>query len=554
MWRALRLLAALAVPLLAAGCSEPPAAGGPPQLRRLTEAQYRQIIADLFGPDIAISGRFDPLPRQAGLQQVGASQAAINASGYEHLDVTARAIARQVVDERHRGFLIGCEPAQPEAPDSACAGAFLGKVGRLLYRRPLHQEELQRAVTAAELGARALGDFHAGLGFALAGLLVAPDFLYVADAMEADPGQPDRPRLTGSAKAARLSFLLWNTAPDGALLDAAERGDLHSERGVREQVDRMLASPRLNDGIRAFFADMLGFDPGQAVAKDPVLYPAFKPVLAQLAQEQTLRTIVDHLVDRQGDYRELFTTRRTFLTRQLALLYRVPVAAPDNGWVPFEFAADDPRVGLLGHVSFVALHAHPGRSSATLRGKAVRELLLCQPVPDPPNNVNFTVVQDTSNPRYRTARERLVAHSGDPTCAGCHKAIDPIGLALENFDGAGQYRVAENGAEIDASGVLGDRKFTGVAGLGRALYEDPAASHCAVERLYAYAVGRAPLADDQPWIELLARRFAADGYRVPALLRLLATSPALFAVTVPPQRSASAGDTAVDAPQLGERK
>src|SRR5208283_5220271 len=160
----------------------------------------------------------------------------------------------------------------------------------------------------------------------------------------------------------------------------------------------------------------------------------------------------------------------------------------ETGWEAHEFPPGDPHVGLLTQLSFTELHSHPGRSSSTLRGKAVREIVLCQKVPDPPGNVNFTVVQDTKNPLYKTARERLTAHRTQPTCAGCHKLIDPIGLALENFDSLGTYRAAENDSAIDASGELDGVKFADSAGLGAAVRNHPATPACLVDRIFSYAV------------------------------------------------------------------
>ena len=184
-----------------------------------------------------------------------------------------------------------------------------------------------------------------------------------------------------------------------------------------------------------------------------MIFEKFSLKVANDAREQTLRTISDLLLAQRGDYRDLFTTRKTFLTRSLGMVYRVPVTSRD-GWESHEFAKDDPRAGLLTQIAFTALHSHPGRSSATLRGKAIRELLLCQKVPAPPNNVDFKLVQDTASTEYRTARDRLTAHSNNETCAGCHKIIDPLGLALENFDGIGGFRARENDAAIDPSGTL----------------------------------------------------------------------------------------------------
>jgi hypothetical protein len=474
-----------------AGCDpdEPATGGGPVEIRRLTESQYRQSIADIFGDDIKVAGRFEPDLRADGLLAVGTAQVTVTPSGFEQYDAMAHGIAAQIVDEKHRDKLIGCAPVAANGPDDGCADQFLRQTDLRLFRRPLTGDELAGEVAVAGAAARAQGDFYAGLEYGLAGLLAAPEFLFREETAEPDPAHPGQWRLDAYAMASRLSFLLWDAAPDAELLAAAERGELYDRAGLSVQLDRLLASPRLEKGVRAFFADMLGFDSFDALAKDALIYPKFSLKVANDAREQTLRTISDFLIVESGDYRELFTSRKTFLTRNLGMIYRVPVETK-GGWEAQTLPAEDERAGLLTQISFLALHSHPGRSSATLRGKAIRELLLCEPVPMPPANVNFSVVQDTNNPHLRTARERLAAHRTDAVCAGCHKIMDPIGLGLETFDGAGQHRTRENGAPIDASGDLDGIPFKDAAGLGQAMHDDPATVACLVSNSYRFATGR----------------------------------------------------------------
>jgi hypothetical protein len=279
--------------------------------------------------------------------------------------------------------------------------------------------------------------------------------------------------------------------------------------------------------VRAFFTDMLSFDRFDELSKDAVIYPAFSSRVAADAKEQTLRTITDHLITRNEDYRDLFTTRETFVTRALGAVYHIPVNSP-TGWEAYTFPPNDPRAGLLTQISFVAVHSHPGRSSATLRGKAVRELLLCQKVPDPPGNVDFKIVQDTGNAQFKTARERLTAHRTEAMCAGCHKITDPIGLALENFDGVGQYRDTENGVTIDASGDVAGAPFKDAAGLGKVIHDDPSAVSCLVNNVTKYALGRKAAPDEAPWVARLHQDFAKDGYRLPDLLRRIVLDKAFY--------------------------
>jgi len=543
-----KIAIALAIALTATGISH--AATDEPSasrmhlvgMRRITQDQYRQIIADVFGRTIKLGGRFEPDQRDAGLLAVGASQVSVTASGFEQYDDLARSIAAQVVDEQHRIVTVPCKPRSGQGADDACAGNFLSSVGRLLYRRPLTQRELTDEIKIASDVSDRLHDFYAGLSLALTGMLESAQFLF---RQEVASGDASHLTLDPYSKATRLSFLLWNAGPDRPLLDAAEHGELDTPAGLDRQVDRMLASPRLEAGVRAFFSDMLGFTAFEGLAKDPVLYPKFSARVAADAQEQTLRTIVELLLTQNGDYRDLFTTRTTFLTPLLGAIYKIPVTTPDDlpdAWVRYEYPQDAEQAGIVTQASFVALHSQPGRSSPTVRGKALREVLLCQKVPDPPGNVNFALVQDTNNPDFKTARQRLTAHRSQPTCAGCHKIMDPIGLALENFDTTGAFRALENGAPIDASGEIDGMKFTDAQGLGKALHDNPAAAACIVNRLYAYGIGRSTTKDEANWVHTdLTKDFVAGHYGIEALLRGIATSDQFYSATKPEIR---AGDPA----------
>jgi hypothetical protein len=534
---ALALLLASATPLVADAAQAPADAQDAGAVtRRLTADQYRNIVSDVFGPTIELGGRFEPELRVKGLLAVGTTHVSVTEAGMEQYDSMARAIASQVVDAKHRD-LIPCKPASASAPDDACTGKFMAKVGRLLYRRPLNDEELKTYVGAAKIATQATKDYYEGLSMSLAAMLSSPKFLFREQLIEPDPEHKGSDRMTAYTKAAQLSFFLWNAGPDLELMAAADKGELNTKSGLAKQVDRMMASPRMEAGMRAFFTDYLGFDEFDTLSKDPTLFPKFSAQAAADSQEQTLRTIVDLLLHRKGDFRDIFTTKKTFLTQELAAIYKVPLlndapnGAPDS-WVPFEFPASDPRGGILTQVAFTALHSPPGRSSPTLRGKALREILLCQRVPPPPGNVEFKLVQDTNNPEYKTARARLTAHRTNPVCAGCHKIIDPMGLALENFDGDGGFRTQENGVTIDTSGSLDGVDFTDAAGLGKAMHDNPASTSCIVQRLASYAAGHG-IESDTPWIKALLKDFAAKGYRLPDLMREVALSDDFYHVTPP---------------------
>jgi len=516
-----KLLSLLLLVLLGLGCGRESV--GPIAMRRITAEQYRQTIADVFGADISVVGRFEPDARRDGMLAVGTAWVAVTPAGFEQYDLIARRIAVQVVAPENRERLVPCTPADPALPDADCTEQFIRKYGQRLLRRPLGDEDVAGRLAIADEAARDLGDFYAGLRFVISGLLVSPEFLFRVERAVADPDDPERLRLTDHSIASRLSYFLWNTTPDDALLLAADRGELTTDEGLVRQIDRLLASPRLAAGVRAFFSDVLGFDELEDVSKDPILFPRFSRQVLEDAREQTLKLVADHLVVREEDFRDLFTTRRSFMTRTLGLVYGVPVRARE-GWEAIEFPEGSPRVGLQSHVSVLALHSHPGRSSATMRGIFVREALMCQKVAAAPADVDFTVVQDIDNPEFKTGRERLQAHASERSCANCHKIIDPPGYALEIFDGAGVYRAEENGAPIDATGTLEGQDFVGAAGMGRVLHDTAPAPACAVLNLFRYAIGRNPVVGEARFVRHLEDQFADAGYRFPALMRMLAMS------------------------------
>jgi Protein of unknown function (DUF1592)/Protein of unknown function (DUF1588)/Protein of unknown function (DUF1595)/Protein of unknown function (DUF1585) len=510
--------------------SEPPVVGGPPAVRLMDTEQYRNAIGYMFGTDLKNLPRFPPMRRTNGLMRLGASTALVPSGTLTIFESAARDISAQVVDEAHRDSLVPCKPKKATEPDAACARAFYTRVGHLLFRRPLTEQELGFYMDTANQAGEQFHDFYGGLAYGLAGMMIAPEFLFFIETTEPDPQHLADVRLDAASKALRLSLLLWNSPPDDQLLQAAETGELQSARGLNRQVDRMLHSERLQGGVRAFFDDMLLLDSFADVTKDPTLYPAYTLRAATDSREQVLRIITDQLLARNGDYRDLFTTRHIFLTQSLAAIYRIPVsAAGPLDWIPYDLPEGDPRAGILTQVGFLSVNAHPGRSSATRRGKALRENFMCQTVPPPPPNVDFSAVE-TPDPKIRTARERLAIHRTNPACAGCHKITDPIGLALENFDGAGQFRATEKGATIDASGSLNGMDFSDAPGLGQAVHNNPSITSCLVQRIYQYGVGRIADKNDKAVLGYFEERFASEQYRFVPLLRDLATSESFYRI------------------------
>jgi hypothetical protein len=510
------------------------ATGGPVTMRRLTAEQYRNAIEDAFGSSVEVAGRFEPDSRRDGLNALGASLVAVTPSGFEQYEAMARKIANQVTAPELRADIMPCEPASADLPDNDCTAQVIRQFGRVLLRRPMANADIEARTAAAEAVAIEQQDFYAGLRLALISLMVTPDFLFRIEEAEPAPlpDQPNRLELTDLSLASKLSYFFWNRGPDEELLAAAERGELRDPATLTRQVDRMLASDHLTDGVRAFFEDVFIFDLFDGLDKDVTHYPLFNSNLAADAREQTLRFLVDQLLTQQADYRRLFTSRELPMTRSLGPIYGVPVRSVD-GWEEAKVPAEQLRAGLLSHASFAMLYSHPGRSSPTLRGVFMREALLCQTIPEAPADVDFTqFVQDVAAV-HKTARDRLQVHSTQSSCNKCHVLTDPIGLGLENLDGIGKFRTAENQAPIDASGDLDGVPFDNAAELGQAFADNELVSACLVQNLYRYAVGRKQTNGERPLLRHLEDVFIEQGHQLPALMRNIATSQAFRTATAP---------------------
>lgn len=499
---------------------EPEAEAFPPLLRRLTRSQYQQSVSDVFGPELVVPTALEPDARTGGLYSVGAASAVLSPRGVELYEAAAQRIARQVAASGPvRDRLISCVPALPADP--TCASQVVSAVGERLWRRPLTSEELGRLVElAGEVGDEA-GDFYEGVSYAVAALLQSPNFLYRVEVGEADP--EGGLRFSSFEMASRLSFFLWNTTPDAALLADAASGALTTEAGRVAAVDRLLADPRARAGFRNYVDELLALDELDHLVKDPTVFPAMRADLGSSAREETLSSVEALVFDRDDDFRTWLTTRQTFLNPTLAMLYAVPAPVLD-GFGAATLPEQGLRRGLLGQASVLAHHAHPVSSSATKRGVFVREVLLCQEIPPPPANVDTSIPEPSAD--AVTLRDRVATHLTNPQCAGCHQLTDPIGLALENFDGIGIGRTTENGATIDPSGDLDGEPFADARDLASLIASDPGFARCMTETLYAYAAGHRAGDTEEAVVDWLNGRFAADGYSMRSMLRRVALSDA----------------------------
>lgn len=502
-------------------------------VRRLTASQYRNAMADLIG--VAPFGNVEPDAQIDGLRAVGSSITSISARGVEQYEAAAgRAIEELLEDEDLRARHLPCVPVS--AADVACLDEVLEVVGRRAWRRPLTSTEHNRLRQLGLQAAESLESADALLSYPLLALLTSPHFLFRAEV--GDGGAADgKDALSAWSWASRVSFLLWNTTPDDTLLDAAANGDLDTPEGREEQIDRLLADGRAEDGIRALYDDLYMLHEVPNITKDPSLFPNMSATIAEAAREETLLNAVDIALHTDEDFRSFFTRRTTFLNRELAALYEV--RAPDReGFGRTDLPADGTRLGFFGHASFLALKAHPVSTSPTLRGMYVRERVLCQSIPLPPADLDTSIPEPS--PDAPTLRERIQRHLEEPSCAVCHRMTDMIGLGFENFDGLGRHRTLENGAQIDPSGELDGVPFEDLPGLATAITEHQDVIPCFLDQVSAYALGRRTARSERPTLAWHEEHFAWSGLRVRALLRELALSPLMREVAPPSTDSGEA--------------
>jgi hypothetical protein len=494
-----------------------------PALPRLTEHQYRSTLADLFGTSAPVMP-VEPDTKPYLFYSIGAASTTLSELGTQRYEEAADAVTRSVFsDPGRRAAFVGCELT---APGDACAADFLKRFGRRAFRRPLTADELNRWVGISQ--ALAQPDAWEGLRLAVAGLLQSPYFLYRVELGEPDKEDPARSRLTGYEVASRLSFMLWNTAPDDALLDAAERGELDSREGIAAAARGLLDDERARAAIQAFFHQYLDLGRLDGITRDPASYPLFTPGITSAMRAEVEMLVDDVVFKNPGDARSIFSTRRTFVNADLAALYGVEApGATATNFVEVELPADGPRAGILTLGAFLTMNAHETRTSPTARGKYVRERVLCQTVSPPPPDVDTTLDPVAPGTAPLTVREQLEEHRKNPVCAGCHAFIDPPGFLFEHFDSSGTFREKQWGdLPIDSSGDLDGKPLADARGLATELERDPRVGHCMVTQLFRHAQGRLETGGEEPGIDDLAERFAGASYDFKTLVIELVTHDA----------------------------
>jgi hypothetical protein len=385
----------------------------------------------------------------------------------------------------------------------------------------LRADELARYVKIAGDAGQTLGDFHQGLEFAVAAILQSPSFLFRVELGEPDATDATRVKYSGYELASRLSYALWNTTPDEVLLAAAASGEL-SASGLQSQAARLLGDARAARALDNFHTERLGLSELAGLNKDPKLIGELTDGLRGAMRDDVLRTFAELTAKPGQDFLQVFDSRVAYMNPELAALYGSKVSS--SALTRVELPSDAPRLGLLGKPAFLALASHNVDTSPTLRGKYIRERVLCESIPAPPANV--VPVLGEPDPNAPTMRDRLRAHATDPSCSGCHKQMDPLGLSLEHFDAVGRYRATDNGHALDTTGELDGKRFDGAVELSRLLRSDPRTAECLVRQAYRYMLGHVEASGEEPEIERLLASFVSSGHDLTALFRGLSTSDA----------------------------
>jgi hypothetical protein len=490
---------------------------GPGGMRRLTNQQYANSIADVFGPEVQLDSLLEPDESTEAFLSIGAFKVGTSELGVEQYQDAAYEIALQVFGNRASYPLLdNCRPTDAADP---CISEFIGYYGLRLWRRPLTDEELQRHVALVSAEGTTEEALDLGLQYALAALLQSLNFVYVVQVGEPDSGSAFL-RYTDWEMASRLSYGLWDSVPDDALLEAAERGELVTHDGVREQAERMLLEPRARGLATRFFAENFGVLSLSESDKNPEVYPLWTAELVDALKKEFEWFLEDLVVERDGDIREIFDAKTTFVDPVLAEFYGLP--APETNGDQAEL--DDTRWGLLTSGAVIAANSPSDRTSPTHRGKFVLEQLLCSSVPPPPPNVSDELPTDEEDTEPETLREILERHRNDPTCSGCHSLMDPLGFTFENYSGIGEYRTEDNGLPVDAAGEFEGTQLDSVADLAAYLRQDERTGPCIARQLFRFAVGHEIADGEQVAIDDLSARYAEDGHSFQGLVIELVSS------------------------------
>lgn len=484
------------------------------RVRRLSHVEYNRTIAAILGAPTELGLNF---AADTVVQGYTNNAGALQVSGLladQYRDAAEKVADQIVADLPGR---LGCDPASDG--EEACAHAFIARFGKQVYRRPLTASEAKRYQSLWKEAAAGEG-FAGGLRWTIAAMLQSPGFLYRTELGEhAGDGIYE---LTAYELASELSYLIVGGPPDAELMAAADDGSLKDPEVLREQATRLLAHPDADVTLHRFVDEWLHLDRLRTVPRDATLYPELTPQIRAAMLGETHRFVGD-VYRGGGSLAELLTASHSFMTDELAAYYGLPPGAGAADGGGYKRVDTGTKAGLLVHGGVMTTHALPTSSSPIHRGKLVRERLLCQDMPPPPPAL------DTSPPPVdpsKSTRERYTQHSADPTCAGCHARIDPIGFGFEHYDAVGRWRATDGIHAIDASGeiVLTDNTngtFDGAEELAQLLAGSPDVEACYTLQWARYAVGSAAGSELRCVQDDLTAAFAAAEGRLDSLVLAL---------------------------------
>lgn len=504
-----------------------PASG---MLRRLTRSQFRNAVRDIFGVEVDVTKLDSDIGQFAA---IGAAAVETSPRGVEQYQTAIEAAVNAVWnDATKRGQLIGCTPT--EAAADSCTRSFIETMGRRAWRRPLEAEEIDQLAAVASTAATELGSGVEGVRWATVAMFISPSFLY-----RPELGAPDatgKLRLTGYEAAGRLSFLIWNSLPDKQLIDDAASGALSTPDGLRAAVSRLLdaADGAGREAIGEFAQQYMELDRVLSQPKDAGLYPDYNAALQAGLVEDMRATWEGVAFDDKVSALTLFSTPKVTVNAELAKLYGVDATGlTSTTFKTVSLPADSPRIGILSKGGFLSQFANQKEGSPTLRGKFIREWMMCKTVPPPLEGVALVLPDiDPNNPT--TKRQRLDAHRANAVCAGCHALMDPLGLPLENFDAIGRYRTTESGLPIDPSGDVNGVPVENARAMGEAMAESRSMAACMVRRFHAYAMGHDERDVDGSVVNDLISAFEGSGYQLRDLVLATVTHDAFSAVAPQP--------------------
>jgi hypothetical protein len=464
----------------------------------------------------------------------------INTSGIAEIDwVSVSGPYKQTGpgDTPSRRRVFTCRPAAG-GDDVPCARKILATIAQRAYRRPVTESEMERLLGYYQRGQNEGGGFDSGIESALAFILVSPQFLFRAENDPAKVVSGTAYRVSDVELASRLSFFLWSSIPDDDLLTTAARGKLHDPVVLEQQVRRMLADRRSEALIDNFFGQWLYLRNLKATAPDQQVFPDFDDNLRQAMRQET-KLFFDSILHEDRSVLDLLNADYTFVNERLARHYGMPnIYGSQFRRIP---VTDPARRGLLGQASILTVTSYPNRTSPVQRGKWIlTNILGTPPLPPPPNVPELKENAEGAQPK--SVRERMEAHRADAVCAGCHKVMDPVGFALENFDAIGRWRASDDGAKIDPSGVLfNGAKVDGAVELRQTLTSRPEVFvGVMAEKLLTYALGRGVEYYDMPAVRRIVRDAAARDFKFSSLIAGVVRSAPFQMKTKAPVLSADA--------------